>query len=103
MKNQTIKTQKTEEFDSKTLAAAREYINLKNRRTHPDGNFDKQRRWNPSESEYCDCCSNIRRPSGRFPFSLMTHCRSAEHVAARHSVDAATLKRAAKSLEAANA
>lgn len=102
-KKQTKKTKKAERFSKKTIAAAREYLDLKSRKIHPDGSFDKQRRWYPDSDEQCDCCKNIRRPSSSYPFSLMMHCRTAEHVANRHGVDAATLKRAAKKLEAANA
>ena len=102
-KTQTKKTKKAEHFSKKIIAAAREYLNLKSRKIHPDGEFDKQRRWYPSDDEMCDCCKNIRRPSSSYPFSLMMHCRTAEHVATRYNVDAATLKRFAKKLESANA
>jgi hypothetical protein len=51
------------------------------RTNHPDGTFDAQRRWYPSLDEQRACCDAIRSPSARWPYSLMTHCRSGEHVA----------------------
>ena len=48
---------------------------------HPDGYWDKAGRWYPSEDEEQECCSRIRGPSRAYPYSLMKHCRSREHVA----------------------
>jgi hypothetical protein len=63
----------------------------KNREAHPDGSFDKQGRWYPSDSEKQACCSSIRTPSRSFPYSYMVHCRTTQHVAALHGVSASEL------------
>lgn len=47
---------------------------------HPAGTFDKQGRWYPAENEERDCCMAIRRPTRRWPYSLMLHCRTRKHV-----------------------
>lgn len=52
----------------------------KDRRSHPDGNFDKQKRFYPSVRETCSCCESIRTPSISWPFSLMKHCRTKKHI-----------------------
>ena len=87
---------KQNSFSPEVEAAAREYIARRDRMTHPDGTFDAASRWYPSESEKCDCCDGIRSPSRAYPYSFMTHCRSAAHVAALHGVDARELRRAVK-------
>lgn len=51
----------------------------KNRLTHPPGQMDKARRF--STYEYMDCCEPIRPPSRSWPFSMMLHCRTANHIA----------------------
>lgn len=80
------------------LSAVSEFIARQNRITHPAGYFDKQRRWYPEQSEKCSCCAGIRTPSVAYPFSLMLHCRTAEHIAAKHGVDVSDLRRAARAL-----
>ena len=46
------------------------YLNRKHRSEHPEGKFDKQMRWYPSEREKCECCEWIRQPSNAYPYSL---------------------------------
>lgn len=65
----------------KILFAHLLFIGRRLRYSHPKGEFDKARRWEPSENEKSDCCSHIRKPSARWPYSLMVHCRTAEHIA----------------------
>lgn len=65
----------------------------KDRRHHPSGKFDKQGRFYPDGNETCECCKGIRSPSVAYPYSLMTHCRSVEHVANMFKVDVAELRR----------
>lgn len=86
----------TIENEAKLAEAARDYLSLQKREKHPDGQFDKQGRWYPSEEEWQECCSQVRSPSRGYPYSLMTHCRSAEHVARRHGVEASALRAAAR-------
>lgn len=80
------------EARSKLQVAADCYRRRKARREHPGGYFDRQQRWYPSGMEEQDCCRNIRSPSVQFPYSLMTHCRTIEHVARRHGVDPQELR-----------
>lgn len=61
--------------------AAVEHIARTDRTTNPVGTFDRQGRWYPSAREHCPECSRIRSPSARWPYSLMTHCRTLQHVA----------------------
>lgn len=56
------------------------YEGRKKRRFHPVGFFDAGGRWYPDKTEFCFCCERIRSPSRRFPYSLLTHCRSKAHV-----------------------
>jgi hypothetical protein len=57
------------------------YLSRKGRYSHPDGEFDDSNRWYPDENERAACCSSIREPSAKYPYSLLTHCRSAGHIA----------------------
>lgn len=66
------------------------------RTEHPEGEFDKAKRWYPHGVEDCtddDCGSDIRSPSRRFPYSLMVHCRTLRHVAWLYSVDESALRK----------
>lgn len=66
--------------------AVETYLKRQSRTEHPDGHFDKARRWEPSGSERQECCSHIRGPSRAYPYSYMTHCRSIPHVAQLYGV-----------------
>jgi hypothetical protein len=68
------------------IAAAIEHLQLKARVIHPRGTFDSAKRWYP-DTQYA-CCEHIRCPSRNFPFSLIVHCRTVEHVAAEYDVNA---------------
>lgn len=50
------------------------------RKLHPNGYFDKGGRWYPHDDERRPCCDSIRHPSRRFPYSLLTHCRTKRHI-----------------------
>ncbi len=65
------------------------------RREHPAGKFDKAGRWYSADDEWQPCCNTIRSPSRGYPYSYMTHCRSAEHVANLCGVDVAELRKLA--------
>lgn len=80
------------------LGAAQDYINRQARNQHPDGSFDNAGRWFPSAREECGCCSNVRSPSRSWPYSLMKHCRSVEHVAILHGVDVSALRKVGRRL-----
>lgn len=79
------------------IAAAREFIARRDRRTHPEGSFDRKSRF--TLSERCSCCAGIRTPSARFPWSEMKHGRTAEHVAHLHGVNPADVRKVARQLE----
>ena len=81
------------------IEAAIEFNARQGRQSHPDGTFGSGDRWYPSEDEWCECCDSIRSPSRSYPYSLMVHCRTAEHLASLFQVDVLLLKRAAKALK----
>ena len=64
---------------------------------HGDGEFDSAGRWYPAEEG--DCCAQIRRPSRAYPYALLTHCRSIQHVAAAHGYTPQQLRWAIKRLK----
>lgn len=52
----------------------------KERLTHPDGTFDKQGRWYPSEIEDAEGDGScVRSPSRAWPYSYMLRCRTRAH------------------------
>lgn len=79
--------------------AAREYISRRDRVTNPDGKFDKQGRWYPSDEEQCSCCNAVRSPSRAFPYSYMVHCRTIAHIANKYGVDVKDLRKEVKRLD----
>lgn len=87
-------------IDLDVLEAAQEYLDLQSRAKHPEGYFDNAKRWYPDEP--CPCCQFVREPTRSWPFSLMVHCRTAEHVAFKHGLDALALKRAARVIRKTN-
>ena len=52
----------------------------------PEGLWDKQGRWYPSDTEKAPCCSSIRRPTTAYPKSLWIHCQSPKHIENRINV-----------------
>lgn len=79
--------------------AANEYISRRDRKTNPDGKFDKQGRFYPSDTETCDCCRSVRSPSKRFPYSYMVHCRTITHIACLFGVDLKELRKEVKRID----
>jgi hypothetical protein len=80
------------------IEAAALYLARQARKAHPAGSFDGGRRWLPADTERCDCCRGIRRPSRAWPYSLMQHCRTSKHVAALFGVQEKELKQVAEAL-----
>lgn len=74
------------------LPALRTYTALQLRLEHPEGNFDRAGRWYPSAGEARECCRLLRSPSRSYPFSLLTHCRTAKHVANVFQVEPRALR-----------
>jgi hypothetical protein len=76
--------------------AVRTFLARQAREEHPAGKFDRGGRWYPAEAEAQPCCARIRTPSRSWPYSLLVHCRTLEHVAALYGVDVAELRRAVR-------
>lgn len=72
--SQTIFTQ----ADFKAAAAS---ISRRLRDTHPEGEYDCDGCWYPSDNEECSCCAHAYPPSAARPLPLLKHCRTAEHCA----------------------
>jgi hypothetical protein len=79
-----------------TQNAVKMYTDRQARTTHPDGKFDNAGRWYPNDAEWQSCCKVIRGPSRAYPYSYMTHCRTAGHIAHLCGVDIAELRREIK-------
>jgi hypothetical protein len=94
------KKKKKEKVGIKVVEAACEHILLQDRDLHPAGSFDKQKRWFPAFAY--PCCDHIRRPSGKWPFSLLVHCRTAEHVAYDHDVPIQSVRSVALAIRRGN-
>ena len=75
-------------------AAVEEYQKRQRRSVHPGGAFDRAGRWLPSESERQPCCGAIRFPSRAFPYSMIKHCRSRDHIIALYRIDRAEFNQA---------
>lgn len=91
------------EYLSRVDRAAHTFVARRDRREHPDGSEEgTARRWYPSDREFCECCKSIRNPSRAWPWSLMIHCRTAEHVAHLFDVDASDVRRRARQIDAEN-
>ena len=74
-------------LEERVLEAAMEVLRRRERQTRPRGTFDQGGRWWPDAEEQRACCAHIRRPSKGYPYSLLTHCRTAEHVAHLYGVE----------------
>lgn len=80
--------------DQPAIAAATEYVRLRDRKQNPPGQFDRAGRFQPTA--HYPCCDGIRSPTRAYPYSLMVHARTAVHVAAAHGVTVADLRAAVK-------
>ncbi len=92
----TDPTTQAPEVDPRLQEALDCYRARQLRQEHPEGSFDKQGRWYPSADETRPCCYAIRFPSRAYRYSLLTHCRSIEHVAALYDVDSKALRSLAR-------
>lgn len=90
---------KTKQLPSQqAYEAALEYLKRKARVSHPDGYFDKAKRWYPSDDEDCGITSTIRAPSRGWPYSYLLAARSLVHVATLFEQDATMVRAAVKDL-----
>ena len=53
------------------------YLQLKERKIHPSGSFDKAGRWFADRQE---AVAHIRSPSRAYPYSEMVACRTKKYV-----------------------
>lgn len=62
-------------------SAVKLYESRSTRSSHPEGTFDRQGRWYPSEREnvHRDVTAGIRSPSANFPYSYMLRARTKQH------------------------
>ena len=74
-----------------------EAISLKNRSSWPQGHTKRGQKWYPAVKG--DCCIGIRDPSHRWPYSLLTHCRTSYHIATVNGIDPKRLAWAIKRIE----
>jgi hypothetical protein len=83
------------------VAAARAYLDRRDRRSHPDGKTDSGGRWYPSDSEDINgtITRTIRSPSRAWPWSYMVACRTAGHVAELYGVDVSAVRSMARTLD----
>jgi hypothetical protein len=81
------------------VQAAITYRDRRARTEHPDGSFDNKSRCYPSSAEQCSCCASVRSPSAAWPYSLMQHCRTAEHIANLYGVNDRLVKLVARLLD----
>jgi len=58
----------------------RAYNAFKQRKSALPGKFDSAGRWYPSEDWEASCCSSVRYPSRKWPYSLLKHCISKKHI-----------------------
>ena len=81
IKKQKIKTTKEWSLleNRKIQEAAIIYAKRQDRKSHPLGEFDKQKRWYPDKEENLDT-GMFRSPSCTWPFSYLIACRSCNHV-----------------------
>ena len=81
--------------------AAETFLARQARSQHPAGNFDNAGRWSATGSERQACCNAVRSPSRAFPYSEMTHCRTAKHIAHLTGQDEHAIVKAAHEIERA--
>ena len=86
------------EYQERVEQAAREFLDRKARRSHPKGALGRGDKWWPADDERCNFCGDIRTPSCAYPWSLMHHCRTADHLGDRMGVDAADVRRRAREI-----
>jgi hypothetical protein len=88
-------TEIQKEVTAKTIMqAVKCFMDRQLRTENPSGYFDNAKRWYPHETEECKCCSYIRTPSRAYPFSIMTHCRTVNHIANLYKIDVTELRKA---------
>lgn len=80
------------------LLAVVEYMQRKLTFKFPEGQWDAQGRWFPSEHEDCGLTASIRAPSRVWPKSYWQAAHSLKHCAALHGVTTQQARDALKAL-----
>lgn len=88
-------------FTPQELAAAAELLRRRQSAgwSREAGTWDAAGRWYPSPEEQRPCCTCVRAPSRRWPYSLLNHCRTVRHLALRFEVDPRRMRMAAKAVQ----
>lgn len=89
--------------DDILTTSAQLFLDRKDHIKKPQGYCDNAMRWYPSDIEKQECCNYIRHPSRSFPWSLLKHCSTAEHVANLCGVDTTELRKEARKIVKAQA
>lgn len=97
-RRRTVQPEAPRAFSRAVLDAAKQFIARRDRAEHPDGRFDNAKRWYPTSTEECSCCS-VYPPSRAYPFGLLIHCRTARHCAELHGVDESDVRACARALD----
>lgn len=77
------------------IAAAHEYIERRERRSHPASTIDSGGRVRLKPEEYCSCCDSIRPPSRKWRFTEALHARTLPHVATLYQANEKTARKIA--------
>ena len=78
-------------MSKKRRILAQHCLDLHSHKSHPYGRCDNGGRWYP-DSQY-DCCIGIREPSRAYPWSMVAHCRTVDHVAHQHKIEPQILRK----------
>ena len=70
------------------------YLSRQNRKEVPSGYCDDEGRWFPFGKERKACCKRVIQPTRMWTRSLLTHCRTMDHVAHLYGVTLHTLRAA---------
>ena len=100
MSNNVVWKRITQQRKARLERAAVIFNERQARVIHPEGTFEKHGVWYPSDAERQPCCEGLREPTRKYPYSLITHCRTVKHVAHLCDVPKALLKAAALEMPA---
>lgn len=65
---------------------------LPGQKEDPAGRYNNWR-WYPAPEEARPCCAKVRRPTHRWPFSLLDHCRTLVHCCNLEGADLAKARK----------
>lgn len=100
MSNNVVWKRMTQQRKARLHRAAVIFNERQARVTHPDGSFGDYGVWYPSDAERQPCCEGLRNPTRKYPYSLIKHCRTAQHVAHLCDVPKSLLRETALAMPA---